>query len=115
MNDELDCCELTDGRLFSITTNNTSTNYSMTCELQSPHDASRIERPALRNHIPCMTQIIQLALGVFMSSRSVKGPTKSWETHECDQQFEENESIDIGKSQRFQKEGITRINKMSAM
>jgi hypothetical protein len=62
-----------------------------------------------------MTQIIQLALGVFMSSRSVKGPTKSWETHECDQQFEENESIDIGKSQRFQKEGITRINKMSAM
>jgi len=50
-----------------------------------------------------------------MSSLSVKGRTKLWETHEHDQQFGENESIDIGKSQRLWKEGNARINKVSAM
>jgi len=50
-----------------------------------------------------------------MSSLGVKGRTKSWEAHERDQQFGENESIDIGKSQRLRKEGNARINKMSAM
>jgi len=67
------------------------------------------------NHIPCMAHIIQLASGAFMSSLSVKGRTKSWEAHERDQQFGENESIDIGKSQRLRKEGNARINKVSAM
>jgi len=87
----------------------------MTRELQSTLEASGIEWPALRNHIPCMANIIQLALGAFMSSLSVKGRTKSWEAHERDQQFGENESIDGRKSQRLWKEGNARINMMSAM
>jgi len=62
-----------------------------------------------------MAHVIQLALGAFMSSLGVNGRTKSWEAHERDQQFGENESIDIGKSQRLQKEGNARINKVSAM
>jgi hypothetical protein len=101
----LDRCELTDSRLLGITTDNASSNYSMTGKLQSTLEASGIEWPALRNHIPCMAHIIQLALGAFMSSLGVKGRTKSWEAHERDQQFGENESIDLGKSQRLRKEG----------
>jgi len=111
----LDHFELTDGRLLGISTDNASSNYSMTRELQSTLEASGIEWPALRNHIPCMAHIIQLALGAFMSRLGVKDRTKSWETHEHDQQFGENESIDIGKSQRLRKEGDARINKVSAM
>jgi hypothetical protein len=56
-----------------------------------------------------------LALGAFMSSLGVKGNIKSWYTHERNQQFGENESIDIGKSQRLRKEGYARINKVWAM
>jgi len=111
----LDRFELTDGRLFGITTDNASSNYSMTRELQSTLEASGIEWPALRNHIPCMAHVIQLAFGAFMSSLGVKGHTKSWEAHERDQQFGKNESIDIGKNQRLRKEGNARINKVSAM
>jgi len=87
----------------------------MTLELQSTLVASGIEWPALRNHIPCMTHVIQLALGAFMSSLGVIGRTKFWEAHERDQQFRENESIDIGKSQRLRKEGNARMNNVSAM
>jgi len=111
----LDRFELTDGCLLGIATDNASSNYSMTRELQSSLQASGIEWPAFRNHIPCMAHVIQLALGAFMSSLGVKGCTKSWEAHEHDQQFGENESIDIGKSQRLRKEGNARINKVSAM
>jgi len=46
-----------------------------------------------------MAHVIQLALGAFMSSLGVNRRTKSWEAHEHDQQFGENESIDIGKSE----------------
>jgi len=87
----------------------------MTPELQTTLEASGIKWPALRDHIPCMAHVIQLALGAFMSSLGVKGRTKSWEAHEHDQQFGENESIDSGKSQRLRKEGNARINKVSAM
>jgi len=87
----------------------------MTGELQSTLEASGIEWLALRNHIPCMVQVRQLAVGVFMSSLSVKGRTKSWQAHVRDQQFGENESIDVGKSQRLRKQGNARINKVSAM
>ena len=73
----LDRFELTDGRLLCITTDNASTNYSMTRELQSTLEASGLERPALMNHIPGMAHVIQLALGAFMSSLGVKGHTKS--------------------------------------
>jgi hypothetical protein len=98
LKDVLDRFELTDGRLLGITTEHASSNYSMTRELQSTLEASGIEWRALRNHIPCMVHVIQLALGAFTSSLGVKGPTKSWEAHESDQQFGENESIEIGKS-----------------
>jgi len=111
----LDRFELTDGHLLRITTDNASSNYSMTRELQSTLEASGIEWPALRNHIPCMAHVIQLALCAFLSSLGVKGRTKSWETHERYQQFGENESIDIGKSPSLRKECNARINKVSAM
>jgi len=84
-------------------------------KLQSTLEASGIEWPALGNHIPCIAHVIQLALGAFISSLGVKGCTKSWEAHEHDQQFGENDSIDIGKSQRLRKEGNARINKVSTM
>jgi len=62
-----------------------------------------------------MAHVIQLALFAFMSSLGVKGRTKSWEAHERDQQFGQNESRDIGKSQRLRKEDNARINKASVM
>jgi len=62
-----------------------------------------------------MAHLIQLSLGAFMSSPGVQGRTKSWEAHERDQQFGENKSTDIGKSQRLRKEGNASINKVSAM
>jgi hypothetical protein len=62
-----------------------------------------------------MAHVIQLALGAFMSSLGVKDRTKFWEAHERDQQFGENESIGIGKSQSLRKEGNARNNKVSAM
>jgi hypothetical protein len=91
--------DLTDGHILGITTDNSSSNYSTTHELQTTLEAPRIESPALRNHIPCMAHDIQFAFGAFMCSLGIKGRTKSWEAHECDQQFGENESMDIGKSQ----------------
>jgi len=115
MNDVLDRFELTDACLLSITTENASSNYSMTDTLQSTLEASAIQWPDLRNHIPCMVRVIQLASGALMISLGVKGRTESWEAHECDLQFGENESIDIGKSQRLRNEGNARINKVSAM
>jgi len=87
----------------------------MTPELQSTIEASGIEWPALRNDIPCMAHVIQLALGAFMSSLGVKGRTKSLEAHERDQQFGKNEIVDIGKSQKHRNEGNAWINKVSAM
>jgi hypothetical protein len=86
----------------------------MTRELQTTLDASGIEWPDLRSHIPCKAHIIQRALGVFRRRLGVKGRTKSGEAHEHDQKFGENKSIDIGNIQRLQKEGNARINKVSA-
>jgi hypothetical protein len=63
----------------------------MTREIQSTHDASGIEWPGLRDHIPCMVHVIQLALGAFMSSLRVISRKKSWEPHERDQNFGGNE------------------------
>jgi len=62
-----------------------------------------------------MAHINQLALGSFVSSLRVEGSMKSCEAHERDQQLVENESTEIGKSQRHRKEGNARINKVSAM
>jgi len=96
LKDMLDCFELTNGHLLGVTTDNASSNYLMSFERQSTLEGSGIEWPALTNHIPCMAHIIQLALGAFMSSLSVQGPTKSWEAPGRNQKFRENESIDIG-------------------
>jgi len=115
LKDVLDRFELTKGRKLGIMADIDSSKYSMTRELQSTLEASAMQCPALRNHIPCMVHVIQLALGAFMSSLGVKAGTKSWEAHERVHQFGENESIDIGQSQRLRKEGHARINKVSAM
>jgi hypothetical protein len=61
-----------------------------------------------------MVHIIRIALGAFMRRVGVTGRTKSWEADECNQQFGENTSTDIEKSQRLRKEGNARINKVSA-
>jgi len=87
-----------------------SSTYSMTHKLHSTLEAFGIEWPALWNHIPCMARVIQLAGGVFMSSIGVKGGTKSWEAHERDQHFGENETIAIGKSHRLRKEANAGTN-----
>jgi len=50
-----------------------------------------------------------------MSSPGDKGHTKSWEAHECNQQFGEIESIDIGTSQRLRQVGNARFNTVLAM
>jgi len=76
--------ELTISRLVEITTDNSSSNYLMTHELQSTIEAYGIQWPALKNYIPCLAHIIQLALDAFKSSLGVTGRTKSWEAHWCD-------------------------------
>jgi len=111
----LDRFKLTDSCLIGITTDNGSSNCWMTCELQSTLVGSEIECAALRNHMIRMSHVNQIGLRAFISILSVKGPTKCWESHERDQQFGENESTDIGKSERLQKEGDAIINKVSAM
>ena len=111
----LDGFGLNNGHLLGIMTDNASSNHSMTRELQSPLEASGIEWPASRNHIPSMAHVIHLALGAIMSSLSVKGHSKSWEAHERDHQLRENETADIGKSQRLRKEGNARLNEVLAM
>jgi len=111
----MDRFELTDGHLLAITTDNPSSSYSMTRELQSTLQASGTWSPAMRTHIPCMALLIQLALGAFISNLGVKGCAKSWEAHERNQQLGENESTNIGKIQRLRKEGNVRIRKVLAM
>jgi hypothetical protein len=53
--------------------------------------------------------------GCIHEQSRCKWTPKSWEAHERDQQFGENASMDIGKSQRLRKEGNARINMVSAM
>jgi hypothetical protein len=115
LEDVLHRLELTDSHLHGITRDTTSSNHWMTHEQQSTLEASGIDWPVMRGHISYMAHVIHLALGVFMSTLGLNGHTKSWEAHERDQQFGENESIDIGKSQKLRKEGNARINKVSAM
>jgi len=112
--DVLDRLELTDDRLLGITTNNAASNYSMTHELQSTLEGSEVGWPALMNQIPGMAQVIEVAVGAFMSSFGVIGRTTSWEAHVGDQEVGQNESIVIGNTQRLRKEGNARINWVSA-
>jgi len=111
----LDRIELTNGSLLRIMTDNATSNYSITREQQSTLEASGIGWPAVRHHIPCMAHVIQLASGAFLSSLGVKGRTKSWEAHERDLQFGENESIGNGRSETLRNEGNATIDKVSAM
>ena len=104
--------ELTDGPLLGTTTVNASTNHLLTPELQPTLGASQIEWPALRTYIPCMAHFIQLALGGFMGTLSVKDCTKSCEANECNQNFVKNECTDIVKSQRLRTESNAGINKV---
>jgi len=109
-----DCIELTDGRLIGIMNDYCSLNYLITHKLRSMLEASRIEWPALWNHIPCMVHVILLALGAFMISIAFTGHIKSSEAQERNQQFGENDSIDIRKSQRLWNEGNAWMHKVLA-
>jgi len=62
-----------------------------------------------------MVHIILLALGAFISNLRAKGHPKYFEAHERNHQFRNNESTDIGKSQRLRTEGNARNYKVSAM
>jgi len=115
MNRIIDDFEVSDGRLLGVWSANASSNHWISRELQSTFEATRIEWPALRNHILCMAPITKLAVGAFMSSLGVKCQTKSWEAHDRDRQFGENQSIDIRKSESLRTEGNARINEVSAM
>jgi hypothetical protein len=90
-----------------MTTDNSSSNYTMTRKVKLTLEASGIVWPIFRNHIISMAHIIQLALGAFMRCLGVKGHTKSREAHEPNQQSAEIESMDTRKGQRLQKEGNT--------
>jgi len=72
MKDMLDCFELDDGCSLGIMTDNASSNYLMTHELQSTLEASGIEWPAFSNNIPCTVHVTRLALGALISSLGVK-------------------------------------------
>ena len=115
MKEVLDRFELSDGRLLGITTDNASSNYCMTWELQSTLETSGIEWSALRNHVPCMAHVIQLCLGAFMSNLGVKGCTKAWDAHEHDEQFGENEGAPTTNIQKQWKISHARIHKVVAM
>jgi len=92
-----------------------SRNHCITREVQSTIELSRFMLPALRYHILCIVHVTQLAWGAFTSRLGVKTFTKSWEAHQLDLQFGEEEILDIWKSQRLCKEGNVGINKMTAM
>jgi len=89
--------------------------YTATSKLQSMFPTSGIELLNLINLVTCMAHIVQLALCAILSSLGVERQTKYWETHVCEQQIEENEYIDIGKSQRLGIEDNCSISKVSAM
>jgi len=115
MQNVLDRFDLTYSRLLGITTYNDTSNDLMTFKLQWTLEDSGIQWAVLKYHITCMAHVKRLALCAFMSSLGENGHTKSSKAHECDQQFRENESKDIGNSQRLRKEGNAGINKVSAM
>lgn len=76
---------------------------------------SGIERPMMRNHIPCMPHCSRVSFGAFITTIDVEGCTISWESHLRNQQFGQTETTDNAKSQRLQQERNARINNMSAM
>jgi hypothetical protein len=113
--DVLNQCEITNGHLHNIPMDNDSSNYSMTHDLNPTLQVSGIKWPVCRNHIPCITHVIQPTFGAFMCCLSVKCHTKSWQAHDNRKEFAENANIDIGNSQRLQNEAIGSINVVSDM
>jgi len=59
----------------------------MTGERQSTLEATGIEWPASRHHIPWVAHVIRLALGTFMNNPKVKGCTMTWEAREHNHQI----------------------------
>jgi len=106
---------LTDCHFLGYMTDQAFSNDLIPCELQWTLDASGIELSAMRNHVRYMVRGIQIPFGGYISTLGMNGHTSAWESHECDQQFGENESMDIGNSQRHRKEGNARINNVLAM
>jgi hypothetical protein len=88
----LDCVERTESHLLGITAGISSSNCSITTDMQSTLEASGIQLPALRNHIPCMVHSIQLALSPFMGSLGVKGHTKSSYAQERREESDQNKA-----------------------
>jgi hypothetical protein len=115
LNNVVENFALTVSWLIEIKTDNASSNYWMTRKLLITVAASSSQWPAFRNQTPCIVHIIYLALGVFTASLRVKGCTMSWEAHQCNEQFAQNETTEIGNSQRHQKDVNARINTVSAM
>ena len=74
MREVLVCFGFTDGYSLGITTENASSRYSITPELQSTLEALGIRWPAVPNHILCMAHVIQLAFSVSMSTFGVIWP-----------------------------------------
>jgi len=64
--------------------------------------------------MPCMVHVMLHAVGGFLTSLGIKGCSKSWKASERNRQFGENQSTDIGKTQRHQKEANARISKLWA-
>ena len=58
---------------------------------------------------------LSVCFGCVHEQSWCKDCTKSWEAHERDQQFGENEGTKSGKSETLRKEGNARINEVSAM
>ena len=111
----LDRFECTAGRLHDITTDNTVFKF---------FDDTRaaINTRALDNPVGCFDDPQTMhgashpaGFRCIPEWSRCKGRTKSLESGERDQQFGDNQSIDIGESQKLRKEGNARINKVSAM
>lgn len=99
-----------DGTSFlGITTDNASSNYSMTSCLSKLLESGGTEWSAVRNHLACMTHVIQLALSAFMTSLGVKARNKSWE---------EAEREKIGRQQvgsHRRRGGVARVEKVALL
>jgi len=93
-------------------TDNASSNYSMTRELQSTLEASGIEWPTLRNHIPCMAHPNTAGFRCIHEQSQCKRPHQVLRSPWARSAFWREWSIDIGNSQRLRKEGNARINKV---
>ena len=100
-----------DGKLLlGITTDNASSNYSMTGCLQKLLENGGTDWSAEQNHLPCMTHVIQLALGAFMDSLGVKGRHKSWEDNEREKIGQET----VGSNRRKRVCGV-RVEKVASL